>query len=145
MPLKLPTIIGHHGAKAYAPESTLKSIHTAADMGELVERFKEIAPLFFQEKGKCLIVFPREAYDLFFAWVGQNREELSRDNSVYDGFATFPDDFFAVRITDSEETIQRVLAETGIAENGIPYIIAHRPTKNLIPKSQLTIREPNAP
>jgi len=31
--LILPKIIGHRGAKAYAPENTLVSIHTAADMG----------------------------------------------------------------------------------------------------------------
>ena len=31
--LTLPKIIGHRGAKAYAPENTLVSIHTAADMG----------------------------------------------------------------------------------------------------------------
>lgn len=31
--LKLPKIIGHRGAMAYAPENTLASIHTAADMG----------------------------------------------------------------------------------------------------------------
>lgn len=33
MPLLLPSIIGHRGAKAYAPENTIESIHTAADMG----------------------------------------------------------------------------------------------------------------
>jgi len=31
--LKLPRIIGHRGAKDYAPENTIASIHTAADMG----------------------------------------------------------------------------------------------------------------
>ena len=31
--LILPKIIGHRGARAYAPENTLASIHTAADMG----------------------------------------------------------------------------------------------------------------
>ncbi|MCC7305148.1 MAG: glycerophosphoryl diester phosphodiesterase [Alphaproteobacteria bacterium] len=33
MALKLPRIIGHRGAAAYAPENTLESIRTAADMG----------------------------------------------------------------------------------------------------------------
>lgn len=33
MTLKLPKVIGHRGAAAYAPENTLESIHTAADMG----------------------------------------------------------------------------------------------------------------
>ena len=31
--LKLPKVIGHRGAKGYAPENTLESIRTAADMG----------------------------------------------------------------------------------------------------------------
>ncbi len=33
MSLKLPRVIGHRGACAYAPENTLISLHTAADMG----------------------------------------------------------------------------------------------------------------
>lgn len=33
MTLYIPKVIGHRGAKAYAPENTLASIHTAADMG----------------------------------------------------------------------------------------------------------------
>lgn len=33
MTLYVPKVIGHRGAKAYAPENTLASIHTAADMG----------------------------------------------------------------------------------------------------------------
>ncbi len=33
MTLKLPIIIGHRGAAAYAPENTLEGLHTAADMG----------------------------------------------------------------------------------------------------------------
>lgn len=33
MPLKLPKVIGHRGACAYAPENTIESILTAADLG----------------------------------------------------------------------------------------------------------------
>lgn len=33
MKLKLPKVIGHRGACGYAPENTLASFHTAADMG----------------------------------------------------------------------------------------------------------------
>ena len=33
MSLKIPKIIGHRGACAYAPENTLESIKTAHDMG----------------------------------------------------------------------------------------------------------------
>ncbi len=31
--LTIPKVIGHRGAKAYAPENTLAALHTAADMG----------------------------------------------------------------------------------------------------------------
>lgn len=33
MTLKVPKVIGHRGAKAYAPENTLASLHVAADLG----------------------------------------------------------------------------------------------------------------
>lgn len=33
MPLKLPRVIGHRGACTYAPENTLESIRTAAELG----------------------------------------------------------------------------------------------------------------
>lgn len=33
MTIKLPKVIGHRGACAYAPENTIESIHTAADVG----------------------------------------------------------------------------------------------------------------
>ncbi len=54
MPLKLPNIIGHRGAAAYAPENTLESIHTAADMGckwvELdVKLSKDSVPMIFHD------------------------------------------------------------------------------------------------
>lgn len=54
MPLKLPSVIGHRGAAAYAPENTLESIHTAADMGctwvELnVKLTKDCVPIIFHD------------------------------------------------------------------------------------------------
>ncbi|MGN7439006.1 MAG: glycerophosphoryl diester phosphodiesterase [Alcanivorax sp.] len=54
MSLKLPRIIGHRGAAEYAPENTLVSIHTAADMGikwvELdVKLTKDDVPIIFHD------------------------------------------------------------------------------------------------
>lgn len=54
MALKLPKIIGHRGACGYAPENTLESIHTAADMGvewvELdVKLTKDDIPILFHD------------------------------------------------------------------------------------------------
>lgn len=54
MPLKLPSVIGHRGAAAYAPENTLESIRTAAEIGakwvELdVKLTKDGVPIIFHD------------------------------------------------------------------------------------------------
>ena len=54
MPLKLPQVIGHRGSAAYAPENSLESIHTAADIGtswvELdVKLTKDDVPILFHD------------------------------------------------------------------------------------------------
>lgn len=54
MTLKLPRLIGHRGAASYAPENTIESIHTAADMGlewvELdVKLTKDGIPILFHD------------------------------------------------------------------------------------------------
>ncbi len=54
MPLKLPPIIGHRGCAAYAPENTLVSLHSAADIGvewvELdVKLTKDQVPILFHD------------------------------------------------------------------------------------------------
>ncbi len=55
MTLKLPKVIGHRGAAAYAPENTIEGIHTAADMGvewvELdVKLTKDDIPIIFHDE-----------------------------------------------------------------------------------------------
>lgn len=54
MALKLPKVIGHRGAAAYAPENTIEGIHTAADIGvkwvELdVKLTKDDVPILFHD------------------------------------------------------------------------------------------------
>lgn len=54
MPIKLPSVIGHRGAAAYAPENTLESIRTAAEIGakwvELdVKLTKDSVPIIFHD------------------------------------------------------------------------------------------------
>lgn len=103
---------------------TLREGHLGQDMAE---RFKEVAPAFFADRTKCVIILPPEAYHLFFAWVQRNIEELVGDNPIYDSVSTFPENYFGVRITDTPEVLERVLSETGVSANNIPYIIAHHP------------------
>lgn len=55
MPLKFPKVIGHRGAKAYAPENTLESIETAASLGvawvELdVKLTRDNVPIIFHDE-----------------------------------------------------------------------------------------------
>lgn len=54
MSLKIPQVIGHRGAAAYAPENTLEGIHTAADMGASWVEFdvkltKDGVPILFHD------------------------------------------------------------------------------------------------
>ncbi len=54
MPLKLPSVVGHRGAAAFAPENTLESIRTAIEMGvkwvELdVKLTKDAVPIIFRD------------------------------------------------------------------------------------------------
>lgn len=54
MALKLPSVIGHRGAAAYAPENTIESIRTAAEIGtkwvELdVKLTKDSVPIIFHD------------------------------------------------------------------------------------------------
>lgn len=56
MSLKIPKVIGHRGAKAYAPENTLESIETAASLGvewvELdVKLTRDGMPIIFHDEG----------------------------------------------------------------------------------------------
>ncbi len=58
--LIIPKVIGHRGARAYAPENTLAAIHAAADLGiEWVEidvkLTKDCVPIIFhdEELGRC--------------------------------------------------------------------------------------------
>ncbi|MAE51357.1 MAG: glycerophosphoryl diester phosphodiesterase [Micavibrio sp.] len=53
--IKLPKVIGHRGAAAYAPENTLEGIQVAADMGlewvELdVKLTKDLVPIIFHDE-----------------------------------------------------------------------------------------------
>lgn len=109
--ITIPKVIGHRGAKAYAPENTLASIHTAADMGiEWVEvdvkLTKDSVPVIFHddELERCT-----------------GAEGLMRDldfNAVreLDAGSWFGESFIGEKIPTLEELLNVVL-ERGLGVN----------------------------
>ena len=98
---------------------------------EMTERFKKISLAFLSERNKCLVILPEHAREIFFDWVESISTELGvSPHPIYDGYATFPEGYFGVRITDTEECINRLFTESGLKNSGIPYIICHDPKSN---------------
>lgn len=102
--LVIPKVIGHRGAKAYAPENTLASIHAAADMGiEWVEvdvkLTKDSVPVIFhdEELARCT-----------------GDERLMRDLTLkevqeLDAGSWFADSFVGEKIPTLEELLEVVM------------------------------------
>jgi glycerophosphoryl diester phosphodiesterase len=104
MPLKLPKVIGHRGAKAYAPENTVVSIETAASLGvewvELdVKLTKDGIPIIFHDDDLERITGVE-------ALVAQTTYEELRD---LDAGSWFGDSFGSVRIPTLEEAVDVLL------------------------------------
>lgn len=102
--LKIPKVIGHRGAKAYAPENTLESIATAASLGvqwvELdVKLTRDGIPVIFhdEELGRTT-----NATGL----VAQTNYEDLRD---LDAGIWFGDSFSGARIPTLEEAVDLIL------------------------------------
>ncbi|HAJ89723.1 MAG TPA: glycerophosphoryl diester phosphodiesterase, partial [Rhodospirillaceae bacterium] len=105
MPLKLPTIIGHRGAKAYAPENTLESIHTAADMGckwvELdVKLTKDMVPIIMHD----------DDLDRTTNGHGPVAEITYADLCNLEAGSWFSESFSGIKIPPLEEAIEVILA-----------------------------------
>ncbi len=111
MTLKLPPIIGHRGAAAYAPENTIESIHTAADMGvqwvELdVKLTKDMVPVLFHD----------ETLERTTNGSGPLAEtDLSHLRELEAG-SWFSEGFAGIRVPTLEEAIE-VLIERGLGLN----------------------------
>lgn len=109
--LLIPKVIGHRGAKAYAPENTLASIHAAADMGiEWVEvdvkLTKDGVPILFHddELNRCSNGSGLVAQTDF-----QTIEEL-------DAGLWFGDSFMGEKIPTLEEALNTIL-DRGLGVN----------------------------
>lgn len=105
MPLKLPAVIGHRGAAAYAPENTLEAIHTAADMGvkwiELdVKLTKDMVPILFHD----------DDLDRTTNGHGPVANMNFADIRDLETGSWFSDSFAGIKIPTLEEAIEVILA-----------------------------------
>lgn len=104
MPLKIPKVIGHRGAKAYAPENTLASIETAAELGvEWVELDVKLT------KDGVPIIFHDEELDRTTSGTGLVAETNYEDLRDLDAGSWFGDSFSRVRIPTLEEAVDILL------------------------------------
>jgi len=111
MSLKLPRIIGHRGAAGYAPENTIESIHTAADMGvEWVELDVKLT------KDEVPIIFHDDTLERTTNGSGMVAQTLYNDIKELDCGSWYGESFIGVHIPTLEEVID-VLIERDLGLN----------------------------
>lgn len=109
--IKLPKVIGHRGAKAYAPENTLEGIHTAADMGiEWVEFDVKLT------KDSVPILFHDETIERTTNGQGKVADFTYEEISQFECGSHFSDGFAGIKIPTLEEAIE-VLINRGLGLN----------------------------
>lgn len=100
MSLKLPKVIGHRGAKAYAPENTLESIATAAELGvEWVELDVKLT------RDNVPIIFHDEELDRTTNGSGLVRDTDYADIQNLEAGSWFGDSFAGIKIPTLEEAV----------------------------------------
>jgi glycerophosphoryl diester phosphodiesterase len=104
MRLKLPSVIGHRGAAAYAPENTIEGIHTAADIGvkwvELdVKLTKDDVPIMFHD----------EELDRTTNGSGLVAETTYEDIRHLETGSWFGESFTGIKIPTLEEAVDALL------------------------------------
>jgi glycerophosphoryl diester phosphodiesterase len=111
MTLKIPQVIGHRGAAAYAPENTIESLHTAADMGA---RWVEIDVKL--TKDGIPIVFHDDTLERTTGAQGLVAETLYEDIQTLEAGSWFGDSFSGAKIPTLEEVVD-VLLDRGLGVN----------------------------
>lgn len=100
MSLRLPRVIGHRGAKSYAPENTLESIHTAADLGiKWVELDVKLT------KDEVPIIFHDDTLERTTNGSGPVAEMLYDDIKQLEAGSWYADSFAGVKIPTLEEAL----------------------------------------
>ena len=109
--LVIPKVIGHRGAKAYAPENTLSSIHAAADLGvEWVEVDVKLT------KDSIPIIFHDEELARCTNASGLVKDLDFKDIRELDAGSWYGDSFIGEKIPTLEEVLNAVL-ERGMGIN----------------------------
>lgn len=103
--LLIPKVIGHRGAKAYAPENTLSSLHAAADLGiEWVEIDVKIS------KDGTAIIFHDDELDRCTSGSGLVAETDFLTLRELDAGSWFGESFLNEKIPTLEEALDVILA-----------------------------------
>ncbi len=104
MSLKLPQIIGHRGACAYAPENTIESIQTAAEMGvEWVELDVKLT------QDSVPIIFHDETLDRTTNGHGPVAQTLYDDIRQLEAGSWFADSFTGAAVPTLEEACEALI------------------------------------
>lgn len=104
MTLKLPKIIGHRGACGYAPENTLESIRTAADLGaKWVELDVKLT------KDDVAIIFHDDELDRTTNGSGLVMDKTYEEIRHLEAGSWFADSFAGIKIPTLEETLELIL------------------------------------
>lgn len=111
MRIKLPKVIGHRGAAAYAPENTLESIRTAADLGV---KWVELDVKLTQDS--VPIIFHDETLDRTTNGSGAVAAMRYDDIAQLEAGSWFGDSFAGIKIPTLEEAVD-VLLELGLGLN----------------------------
>jgi glycerophosphoryl diester phosphodiesterase len=107
----IPKVIGHRGAKAYAPENTLSSFHAAADLGiEWVEMDVKIT------KDGEAIIFHDDELDRCTGASGLVAETTFSDIRDLDAGSWFGESFIGEKIPTLEEALD-VIHSRGMGVN----------------------------
>ena len=111
MSIKLPKVIGHRGAAAYAPENTLEGLHTAADMGiEWVEVDVKLT------KDGVPILFHDETLDRTTNGNGPVAEKDYEEIKQLEAGSWYGESFTGIKIPTLEEAVD-VLLERDLGLN----------------------------
>jgi len=109
--LILPKVIGHRGAKAYAPENTLASIHTAADLGiEWVEVDVKLT------KDGVAVLFHDDTLERCTSGSGLVAETNYADIAELDAGSWFAESFMNEKVPTLEEALN-VIIDLGLGVN----------------------------